>query len=992
MSQFAHSGRSTGELLELALDSGDDRSIELARAYQDYTAELGRHRLMDREARLRFACELCEAGQQPPLGRPKQVVATGVDSLTPLELRFLTAILRGAETATMALSVDDAAGLERAQMQKTTTQALPEPCVGPSETVRRLFELFPGAVVEWLHEPDNAAGPQQHARERLFHNPREQAPVALEPGEERLRVHGAVSLSQEIEDAAAQVKRLLLGGAKPAEVVVASRRLGELGPRLKEALAEVGVPVAVEGGLTLGQAPVARTAALLLRLAAGDWRHDDLLSVVTSPRLGLFDAPLSAEGEWALCRKLGFAGRRAALEWVLRELLHPKGRRELLQRFDWLVRQWELRTDRVGELGEESEPFDRRRDRQAAAAWLVAAGLRKLSELTESLSVEATPLEWHDRLAGVLGELGYQSPTPTARAPQELDSPALAALEEAFVSLGRIHTWRGREDKGLPLAEVDRLLRGWLGRVRLEVPWRHEGVVRALSAETASELSMRHLLLIGLDEQSFPRPDNAVALQGDPARQRLHQSGEMLLFRKLITAASDTTTLSYAALDDKAQTLNPSSYVMELERLFTPGALRIAPTPSPEEQPLSPRIMRRQAVRRLLEGDAAVLGQLHASAGQAGVAQSLSAGLLITHQRSHGEGFGPAEGVLAGEGAQALMLARYGPTHLWSASQLEQYGTCPFKFYLRHVLHADPTESLTLDVDYRRRGSLLHDAMVHFHRRVDGLLKEGEAASSIDPEQFMAAFREAIDEACQALKTAPHEAAIAEVEAMQAVAWGESYRRQHEKYDEGSAGFDAPLRPAHFEARFGPTLSTGNPDETPDPLSTDEPFALSIGDEAILLTGQVDRIDVGRVGGQLVFSVIDYKTSKTMAVKQEDIESGRLLQLVLYTIAVADHLFAGQGVAPWRTGYWLIQDNGFKFNKKLDPGDQCEGQVVLGDAWTGLVEAVRGTVGRIVRDVRAARFPMFNTDDNCGGRCEYKTVCRVGLTRSMNKLPEGVIE
>ncbi|MCA9242082.1 MAG: PD-(D/E)XK nuclease family protein, partial [Planctomycetales bacterium] len=148
----------------------------------------------------------------------------------------------------------------------------------------------------------------------------------------------------------------------------------------------------------------------------------------------------------------------------------------------------------------------------------------------------------------------------------------------------------------------------------------------------------------------------------------------------------------------------------------------------------------------------------------------------------------------------------------------------------------------------------------------------------------------------------------------------------------------------------------------------------------------VDRIDVGRVAGQLVFNVIDYKTARQFTIRQEDIESGRLLQLVLYTIAVSDHLLADQHALPWRTGYWLVQNAGFKTGKP-QPGELTEGVVVTSEDWTALVASVRSTVQSIVRNARAARFPMVNTDVDCGGRCEFRTVCRVAQARRLEKSP-----
>ena len=60
----------------------------------------------------------------------------------------------------------------------------------------------------------------------------------------------------------------------------------------------------------------------------------------------------------------------------------------------------------------------------------------------------------------------------------------------------------------------------------------------------------------------------------------------MLLFYEVLTRATERLTISYPALDDKAQDLPPSSYVTELERLLDGHATirRTEPQLSPARQ------------------------------------------------------------------------------------------------------------------------------------------------------------------------------------------------------------------------------------------------------------------------------------------------------------------------------------------------------------------------------------------------------------------------
>ena len=128
-------------------------------------------------------------------------------------------------------------------------------------------------------------------------------------------------------------------------------------------------------------------------------------------------------------------------------------------------------------------------------------------------------------------------------------------------------------------------------------------------------------------------------------------------------------------------------------------------------------------------------------------------------------------------------------------------------------------------------------------------------------------------------------------------------------------------------------------------LSTEKPFELDVSGERMRFTGQIDRIDVGRVGDSLVFNVIDYKTSALARVKPDEVRSGLQIQLPLYAMAAAELLLADKQAAALSAGYWSIRGKGF-----------CR----------------RGAVGRAAR--RSARFATARSrwrrgGPSCGRSC-----------------------
>ena len=70
------------------------------------------------------------------------------------------------------------------------------------------------------------------------------------------------------------------------------------------------------------------------------------------------------------------------------------------------------------------------------------------------------------------------------------------------------------------------------------------------------------------------KDSSAAPTDESPAATR--SQDEMLLFYEVLSRAQETLTISYPAMDDKAQVLPPSPYVVELQRMFREGEQKIA--------------------------------------------------------------------------------------------------------------------------------------------------------------------------------------------------------------------------------------------------------------------------------------------------------------------------------------------------------------------------------------------------------------------------------
>jgi ATP-dependent helicase/DNAse subunit B len=196
------------------------------------------------------------------------------------------------------------------------------------------------------------------------------------------------------------------------------------------------------------------------------------------------------------------------------------------------------------------------------------------------------------------------------------------------------------------------------------------------------------------------------------------------------------------------------------------------------------------------------------------------------------------------------------------------------------------------------------------------------------------------------------------------------------------------MMPTHFELRFG----YARPGETSpeDESSVDKPFPLDIGGETVLVTGRIDRIDVGQVGGKKVFNVIDYKSGQRPTHTREKVLSGERLQPAIYVMAAQTLLFGDDQAMPMWAGYWSMK-TGVTTSEKYSLRCAVEADQPS-EAWDELQSAVKDRIREFVRAIRAGQFPVASRDPDCTSRCDFHTTCRIAQIRSLGKQWQDMVE
>jgi ATP-dependent helicase/DNAse subunit B len=1010
--QYEQAVRSTG---------ASPRDRELSLIYTEYQNELVARNWYDTEGRFWSARTALRNGEWGSFENLSLVVADGFSDFTPTQYEIL---------ALLAARVD----------RVLVTMPWEEPLVRgdlfakPRAVRERLEFLSEGSGPLAPHpqplSPGGGEGGTSPAlrwiAHKLFANPREMQPATETAGVEIVTAAGQLG---EVHAVAARVKQLLLDGVAPVDVVVCVRDLGEYADLIDEVFTAAGLPFACDSGTLWSRLPEAKAVVSLWQLEAEDWPFRRLLDWIDSPYF--FPGP-----EWPLPPG-GLAEVRHAVSSELRRWKLHAGRQQILACLDRVSQsatadESSSSATRIAhafltKLSDVLTPLRREHD---FGGWVetFAAVLRDCgcpltapdagaSVLSTEYSVPSTQHSALSTQHSILSSL-IDALFATVRIEQQLESPRMLSLEDFLADLADLleHHSQSRADNDA-------------------------GRVRVLNATEVRHLDVPHLFVAGLTEGSFPRLWRDDCLYTESERRRLNEHGltlghqtsrmqdEMLLFFSVVTRATKHLVLSYPAISSSGQPLSPSPYLQAVQELFDPSTLPIHRDEQLDPVPRRDRLLtaadaRVRAVQDALDGDAVLFRSLMEVSCQSPVVtcQSREAGVQRTtdnrqrttndppstihhppstettcrtilaaadmsQRRFASRGFTDFEGLLALPRNRDRLARRFGAEAEFSATQLELYAACPFRFFAQHVLGLKELESPETETNVQQRGIVVHEVLAKLHREMIALESRLQAAPAEagTPTDIGRKFRELLHEALWRRPAATElQAALREIEERVLAEWGASYAEQWQAYQlAAQEKWSVPPMPTHLEIGFG--HPGGSSAETEHETITP---SLVIGDgvDAIRIGGRIDRIDVGEVAGQRSFSVIDYKTGKAKAATLTDITAGHNLQLALYALAVERLGLAGANARPFELGYWLVKQDGFVFGLRGDGRTKADKYDRLTDElWQSVQDVLHDVVPRLAQGIRAGAFPVFNEDQSCTANCPFNTVCRVNQIRPLEE-------
>ncbi|GBD07051.1 ATP-dependent helicase/deoxyribonuclease subunit B [bacterium HR21] len=783
-------------------------------------------------------------------------------------------------------------------------------------------------------------------------------------------------------------------GYRPSEIAIVMRQPELYSALFREVFALYRIPANVTDRFWLVQSPIAVAVVSLLSFPLNGFRRVELERLVHNPYVrltGPHGEPLDGVNLLAVAvRRRILGGHRfgGAQGW----------QRQLQMGCQFLQRQLELL---------QADPYSDPLEREQLQRELEAChrALQDFLALRQRLSWEQrryTPKEFlrlvtEDILLGMglydavcdayrqLRQKPWQSDAEWLAVVEQVerDARALTAvmeLTEEFVAI--IQRRWGQQPR--PLEQYLERFLAALRAERYQVREKPGAGVTVTSIEQTRGIPFRVLILCGAVDGEFPLPYRVEHLLGYelPHAEERHRRAERMLFYQFLTnhpdaleAGEQRLYITYP-LQQGAEQLVRSPFVDELLKvtsLAQDGC--VVSLPELEQRmhagsalPSSERFV---AVR-------GSLSELLLEGGSDGTNGAVPDAVVPDFLLRPWEPDPLHSPLPLGEEEKARFQEHIGV--YFSATELELYRQCPYRYFATHVLRLRPWGAPPLELSPLERGVVLHRIVYRFLRelqqqseplalpRREGLPALRPALLEEEPEVLFERLRRIAEEELQHVhfehpwfQLEWEQLLGAEGRPGELWFWLQQEReRQRER-----PGFV----PVAVELGFGmqPTLAA------PVPLT-----------ETAWLRGRIDRIELFPAEGRMLLGVADYKSGPLeRQASQADLHRGYHLQLPLYLWA-AQHVLAreyGLHVEPAFAAFYALRPQ----RRNRARGEASE-KLLLSwwhtpEPLEDILERARAFAEAAVEGIRQGFFPVAPYRNTVCRSCPYKALCRIEQLR-----------
>ena len=904
-----------------------EKDRDLARIYESYGAELDSLNVTDTEAAGFLALRALESSASIKLNI-SLVAVDGFDFYSPVQLRLLSLLAtRNVETI-ITLTYEEGRAVHL--WQKPTIERLRE-----TGAQFDFCSATPASVIE-------------RAAAQLMTDDATRASNESEQ-DAAIQIISAPDRATEARSVAREIKRLVIEkGFATNDIAIVCRSLSLYAHHLERIFDECSIPLALDCALALAENPAILALLRLLNLGATSFPRRALIECLRSPYLDLSSFGLN---EAAV----------DLLDCISLERNVTQGRKQWLN----AIESFAVDPERNRRRSEHDQVDGETKEERQVRYMTLRTNLN-------TFFIETTPQEsatsdefahWTTSLLGKFRVDECASVGLTAsRDKKALD--LFRSMVGAIGARGIVARLTGVAQWSTFYAELERAINA----VTYDRESPSSPAVVAQEAHNSRPRRSRALFVLGLIEGEFPAKSAERAPYTIIEREELRQSGidltetstdagaDLTQFYKAMSRANERLYLAHSRTDLTGGELLPSYLIEEVSAVAFAKQVRIAQGVARTNQSINRDVASLEELARLTAraiGDSASEGRLFVNAlddrarassrlldRQLPSWKATLRGAAVEHRRLDGRERDIYDGIIRERGLIGRLKKRFGPEHLWSASQINDYGSCPFRFFAKHALKLDPPSEPGEGFTPNRLGMAYHEILENLYIRLES---NGIPVSTESPEAVVPVVEEVVEEVLQKLL----DAGTIRKNALWDFDKSEIKRRVVRLlHKESEWNEETPATPVHFERKFG--------------IEGTEPLIIEAEDGQVRLRGQIDRIDERDDG----LVVIDYKTRRT-PIRHSDALDGRDLQLPIYAMAASRVIEKGKTVA---SAYYLHIHSRKKGSELPHKDISVE----------SLIEHAENHIRDYVTRARNGQYPIKPNDNRCYTGCEFDVMCRIG--------------
>lgn len=312
------------------------------------------------------------------------------------------------------------------------------------------------------------------------------------------------------------------------------------------------------------------------------------------------------------------------------------------------------------------------------------------------------------------------------------------------------------------------------------------------------------------------------------------------------------------------------------------------------------------------------------------------------------------------QGIIQLLNAEFGEKHCYSITAIEDYRSCSYRFFLKHVLKIKPAPKPSLLPELLDLGLLYHAILREFGKKL-----RGQSLCREEVDSYWEILTGLIEEQYQEWQRWSGSQPAEMILALKLEEIRKTLKRWLESELDWTEATTGRFKFDQFEWSFGINKDISGPGTLVAPYRLEE-------DQAVInIWGRIDRVDRDDSGN---FTVYDYKLGKGPTAK--DLIELEDLQIPLYLLALEQlHFGSGQAIGGSYLGLRSpSRGNGGIWNKKR-LGPVLKGKGLLEqEQWEDLLEGVKKQIIAAVVGIRSGNFNL--TEGDCFKYCEYRDSCR----------------